>query len=417
MNRIVAKRSQLAFLLLCVTTAIVSRAQTFTTLASFNFADGGYPASSLVEGLDGNFYGVTPDGGSLDCYPLGCGALFRMSPQGAITLLNNFPCSLACLNGAKPIGSLVLASDGNFYGTTTAGGNYNNCSIFQGCGTIFELSADGRFRTVHAFVGKTEGGLSSAALIQATDGNLYGTARVGGVADAGTVFQVTLQGKVTTLHSFRKTDGSDPIGALVQGSNGNFYGTTSSGGAHDAGTVFEVTPQGDLSTLHDFCSDANCADGSSPVAGLVLTTNGNFYGTTRGGVGKAAGTIFEITPTGTLTTLYTFCAQARCADGNHPKASLIQASDGNLYGTTFSGGVQRQGTIFEITPTGTLTTLHRFQYANGANPYGGLMQASSGNFYGLATYGGTGTFGIAFSLSTGLSSFVGTRLVATPGQR
>jgi uncharacterized repeat protein (TIGR03803 family) len=367
MNRIVVKRSQLAFLLLFVAMAIASHSQTFTALASFDYNNGGDPVSSLAEGLDGNFYGVTPDGGSLNCYPLGCGALFRMSPEGKITLLNNFSCTGACPNGMKPIGGLVRASDGNLYGTTTLGANYQNCSLYLGCGTIFQFSSsDGELRTLHAFDGKTEGGLSSAALIQATDGNLYGTARVGGAADAG--------------------------------------------------TVFEISPQGEVTTLYDFCSEANCADGSSPFGGLVQATNGNFYGTTRG-EGKMAGTVFEITPEGVLTTLYTFCTQNNCADGTHPKDSLIQASDGNLYGTTSGGGVRRYGTIFMITLAGKLTTLHRFDLTHGANPYGGLMQATDGNLYGLTFYGGTPGPGVVYRLSTGLKTLIEVGLAEASGRR
>jgi uncharacterized repeat protein (TIGR03803 family) len=399
MLRIVQK-SQSAFLVVLVLTGVVigSHAQTFTALGSFDYTNGAYPVSSLAEGLDGNFYGVTPNGGSLDCYPLGCGALFRMTPEGKIKLLYNFPYSGGDPNGSTPIGSLVLASNGIFYGTTAAGGPFTDCPVFLGCGAIFEVSAHGEIRTLHNFDGDSEGGLVSAALIQATDGDLYGTARVGGSQGFGTVFKATLRGDVTTLHSFKRTDGSDPMGALVQGPDGNFYGTTLSGGDNFAGTVFEITPQGSLTTLHNFCSEANCADGSSPAAGLVLAANGNFYGTTRG-TGQLAGTVFEITPAGVLTTLYTFCSLKGCADGSHPKDGLIPADDGNLYGTTFEGGTQNYGTIFKVTPAGTLTTIHRFDLTHGANPYGGLIQASDGNLYGLASSCASPPFGTAYRLN------------------
>lgn len=401
--KIIVKTRHLASLLpfALIVISIASHGQTFTALTSFDYENGAYPISSLAEGLDGNFYGVTPRGGSLRCYPLGCGSLFKMTPDGTILRSYNFSTSGGDPNGWDPIGSLVLASNGSLYGTTTAGGTFTDCSIYLGCGSIFELPSDDRIDTLHYFEGGTEGGLVSAALIQANDGDLYGTARVGGTHGYGTVFKATLEGNVTTLHSFKQTDGSDPMGALVQGPNGNFYGTTLSGGAHYAGTVFEITPEGDSTTLHNFCSEPNCADGSSPSGGLVMATNGNFYGTTRGGPGQISGTVFELTPAGVLNTLHTFCTLKDCADGSHPKDGLIQASDGNLYGTTFEGGTQNYGTIFKITLSGTLTTLHKFDLVYGANPYGGLIQASDGNLYGLTFFGGSPGVGIAYRLNIG----------------
>jgi uncharacterized repeat protein (TIGR03803 family) len=398
----VFNKGRLVLLLVLVSAGLVtgSRGQTFTALGSFNFTNGGYPISSLTEGPDGNrnFYGVTPNGGSLDCYPLGCGALFSVTPEGKVKLLYNFPYSGGDANGSAPLGALVVANNGLFYGTTTEGGSFSDCQIYLGCGDIFEFSDNGGIQTLHDFDGGSEGGLVSAGLIQATDGDLYGTARVGGSKGFGTVFKATLRGKVTTLHSFNRTDGSDPMGSLVQGTDGDFYGTTSSGGTSFAGTVFKITSEGSFTTLYNFCSQANCADGSSPTGGLVLATNGSFYGTTRG-TGYLPGTIFEITPAGVVTTLYTFCSLKDCADGSHPKDSLIQASDGNLYGTTFDGGTQNYGTIFKVTLAGTLTTIHRFDLVYGANPYGGLIQASDGNLYGLTFFGGSPGPGVIYRLN------------------
>jgi uncharacterized repeat protein (TIGR03803 family) len=396
----IVNKSRLGLLLLLVFPGLVTcaRGQAFTALGSFNFTNGGYPISSLTEGSDGNFYGVSPNGGSLDCYPLGCGALFKVTPEGKIILLYNFPYSGGDPNGSNPIGSLVLANNGVFYGTTTAGGSFTDCSIYLGCGAIFEFSDNSGIQTIHDFDGGSEGSLISDGLIQATDGDLYGTARVGGSEGFGTVFKATLRGEVTTLHSFKRSDGSDPMGALVQGRDGEFYGTTLSGGKNFAGTVFKITTEGSLTTLYDFCAETNCADGSSPTGGLVLATNGNFYGTTRG-TGYLPGTVFEITPAGVLTTLYTFCSLKGCGDGSHPKDGLVQAIDGNLYGTTFDGGTQNYGTIFKVTPAGTLTTIHRFNLVYGANPYGGLIQASDGNLYGLTFFGGSPGPGVVYRLN------------------
>ena len=195
---------------------------------------------------------------------------------------------------------------------------------------------------------------------------------------------------------------------LVLGTNGNFYGTTSYGGISAAhldcsagcGTVFEVTPTGQLTTLHTFCAKTNCADGDQPQAGLALGNDGNFYGTTQLGGSMGDGTVFKVTPTGTLTTLHSFCTQTsgngNCLDGGEPTAGLVQGADGNFYGATLTYGVNSAGTIFKISPSGTLTTLYSFCSQksaggfclDGQNPSGGLVQGTDGNFYGITNYGG-----------------------------
>jgi len=188
-----------------------------------------------------------------------------------------------------------------------------------------------------------------AGLVQGIDANFYGTTSRGGGHNAGTVFKMTPDGVLRTLHSFDTADGAYPEAALIQGADGNFYGTTSAGAAGNAGTVFRITPEGVLTTLYSFCSQPDCADGGSPLAGLVQATDGNFYGTTSISSGGPNGTIFQITPAGTMTTLYTFCSQAGCADGAQPLAGLIQATDGNFYGATALGGEPNSyGTIFSL---------------------------------------------------------------------
>ena len=151
------------------------------------------------------------------------------------------------------------------------------------------------------------------------------------------------------------SDGANPGAGLVQASDGNFYGTTGSGGAGNWGTVFKITPSGTLTTLYSFCSQTNCSDGANPWAGLVQATDGNFYGTARSGgnnnddcVDSTCGTMFKITPSGTLTTLYSFCSQTNCSDGANPGAGVVQATDGNFYGTTGYAGAYGGGTVFRL---------------------------------------------------------------------
>jgi len=225
---------------------------------------------------------------------------------------------------------------------------------------------------------------------------------------------------LTILANFDNTDGANPLAGLVQGTNGNLYGTTLFGGANlgGDGTVFEITPSGTLTTPYSFCSLSGCADGDQPTAGLVQATNGDFYGTTSEGGAYGSGTVFKITLGGTLTTLHSFCAQSTqyCTDGLGPDG-LVQATNGNLYGTTTGGGANGDGTVFKITPSGTLTTLHTFDRTDGSGPYAGLVQATNGNLYGTTYSGGASGScanfapsgcGTVFSLSVGLGPFVKT---------
>jgi uncharacterized repeat protein (TIGR03803 family) len=221
------------------------------------------------------------------------------------------------------------------------------------------------------------------------------------------------------------------MAGLVQAANEDFYGTTASGGANGRGAVFKITPSGMLTTLYSFCSQKGCRDGSFPVSALVQATNGDLYGTTYYGGANCApdgcGTVFKISMSGTLTRLHSFCSQSGCPDGGHPTAGLIQATDGNLYGTTSVGGandLRGGGTIFKITPSGTLTTLYSFcsqsGCPDGSGPAAGLVQATNGAFYGTTYSGGANDTcsgplpgcGTVFSLSVGLGPFVKTQTTA-----
>ena len=205
----------------------------------------------------------------------------------------------------------------------------------------------------------------------------------------------------------------NPFAGLVQGTDGNLYGTTLEGGAKGYGTVFKITPSGTLTTLHSFCSQSGCADGQFPQTGLVQATNRSLYGTTITGGAYGDGTIFKMTPTGTLTTLYNVCSQSGCPDGNYLYAGLIQATDGNLYGIMDEDGANGGGTIFKINLSGKLTTLYNFcsqsSCTDGQYPAGGLVQDTDGNLYGTTADGGDNGAGTIFRESLGLSPFVEAR--------
>jgi uncharacterized repeat protein (TIGR03803 family) len=394
----------------CVATTVASHAQTFKTLLNFDGTDGSNPFSPLVEGADGNFYGTTCCGGTY-----GVGTVFRVSRAGDVTSLYSF-CNLSnCEDGWDPASvGLSLGTDGNFYGSTAAGGKNNK-------GTIFKITPSGSLSTLYTFTGGADGWATSGLTLGA-DGNLYGTTEFAGFFrnsfcesyGCGTLFRITPSGVFTTLYTFclqtTCTNGANPSGGLVQGNDGNLYGTTSYGGAYDMGTIYKITPSGTLTTLHSFCPQTNCLDGAHPYAGLVQANNGNFYGVASLFGPHDFGAIFEITPAGAFTTVYGFCAQRNCLDGANPEAALIQGTDGNLYGTTSSGGAAFFGFVFKMTPAGKITPIYNFcsltNCDDGYLPDAALIQATNGKFYGSTEFGGTSGSGTVFGVSMGLPPLV-----------
>lgn len=419
-------------------TAISSSAQTVATLTSFDGADGTAPAASLVRGADGNLYGTTSSGGANGNF----GTVFKVTPGGKLTTLYSFCSQSNCTDGSAPQAGLVQSKNGTFYGTTYYGGT--NCvsgTTNSGCGTVFEITPLGKLTTLYSFCAQNstgtcnDGSSPSAALIHGADGNFYGTTLYGGgnVADNncfcggyGTVFKISPAGKLTTLYTFCNLtnsngsclDGALPWGGLVQAANGTLYGTTYDGGTgfnNKGGTVFDLTPSGKLTTLYSFCHvGTTCLDGGYPYAGLIHATNGRFYGVTRYGGDNQWGTVFAVTATGKLVTLHQFGANGS-TEGVTPYSALIQAADGNLYGTTPEGGAytgtgNSSGTAFKITLNGKFTSLYSFcaqtKCADGSFPYAGLVQGASGDLYGVTFSGGTAGDGTVFSLSVGLDAAV-----------
>jgi uncharacterized repeat protein (TIGR03803 family) len=360
-------------LLLFYAIAIISLpAQTFTTLQSFDGTDGVQPTAGLVQGTDGNLYGTTSRGGKYDDSKTP-GNVFKITPSGKLTNVFSFDGP----DGDYVYAGLVQDTNGDFYGTTYLGGDDN-------WGTVFRITPNGSLTTLQN-LDLTTGKFPWAGLIQATDGDLYGTTTEGGANNGGTVFKITPSGTLTTLFSFCVpsvcTGGLHPFSGLVQAQDGDFYGTTFYGGTNTHGTIFKITPSGTLTTVYNFCSQSDCTDGANPWSGLIQANDGNFYGTTYyGGIGgvNGGGTVFKITPSGTLTTLHAFCVHHCSEPGSNPMGGLIQATDGNCYGTTSTDA----STIFKITPSGTLTTLYIFCLstfcANGVNGEGTVYRLSVG---------------------------------------
>ncbi len=369
----------------------------FATLYSFSGGDGGdFPNAGLVCDSDGNFYGTTPGGMAIwDDY----GTVFKFSASGAFSTLYSFNREA---DGESPSTRLVQSSDGYFYGTTESGGA-------DGYGVVYKISSNGAFTNLYSFSGGIADGSDPSSLIQGSDGNFYGTCANGGWG-GGTVFGISGAGAFTNLYSFYgENDGGSPAG-LVQGSDGNFYGTTQYGGTSRYGTVFEVGNSSPFTSLYSF---GGGSDGVYPVGTLIQGSDGNFYGVTHGGYVASTwhgyGTVFKFSLANGLTTLYSFTG---FNDGGYPNGGLVQGSDGNFYGTTAGAGAQPWGTVFRMSPGGTLTTLYSFNDTNGGVYPSILSQAGDGDFYGATQDGGTNGVGMIFKIGTNgvltyLYSFVG----------
>jgi uncharacterized repeat protein (TIGR03803 family) len=441
MNNLGFARIACIVVVFCVVTAVASPAQTLTTIFSFSGTHGSYPGA-IIQGTDGNFYGATQYGGtSIDCpYSLGCGTIFKITPEGNLTTLYDFCSKSSCADGATPVGTLAQGTDGNFYGATLSGGANNaaNCS-FQSpaprCGTVFRITPAGTLTTIYSFCAQAncaDGFNPQAGLIQATNGNFYGTTwekANSGEGAFGTVFELTPTGKLTTLHSFNWTDGAAPVSGLLQANNGNIYGTTQEGGSLGNGTIFEIAAAGTFGSLYSFAGHGLFEGSFTAPNALIQAAHGSLYGTTYSGGSNFTetwGMVYEVAPGLKLTPLYNFCTKEQvgvCLDGSESTAGLVQGNDGNFYGTTSVGGTGINcpnflecGTLFEITASGNLTTLYTFcaqtNCSDGDYPYAGLVQATNGNFYGTTSEGGDVACndhhgcGTVYRLSTGLGPFV-----------
>jgi uncharacterized repeat protein (TIGR03803 family) len=291
--------------------------------------------------------------------------------------------------------SMVQATDGNFYGTGS-GGNF-------GEGQVFRMTPAGELTTIYSFCSqaKCADGNNPASLIFASDGNLYGFTDGGNVGkDTGTIFRMTLEGKITTLYNFCPArgcyDGLVPQG-IVQAADENFYGVAQWGGKKNFGTTFRISPTGEFKLLHTFCEMTNCTDGLLPKFAPVQATDGNFYGTASGGANDA-GVFYRLTLDGVYTVLYNFCAVVNCPDGYGP-SGVVQGANGNFYGTTFADGSYGGGTIFEITSSGEERTLQSFRVNQGNIPTYGLTLANDGNFYGATEDDEFNGFGNLFEMT------------------
>ena len=364
-------------------------AQQFSTLYSFGAP--GEPANPTVSGTisqspGGNLISSAP--GIISSVK---SAAYEISLSGNITILQYFDQSL-------PYGGLVLATDQRFHGTIAQGGKY-------GHGAVFRISSSPFSEVIyeHDFAGGSDGSYPTAAPIQSMAGDFYGTTSgqytYNAAVNNGTVYKIAKSGVYSVLHTFTGSDGVSPVGPLVQAGNGSFYGTTQNGGAYGQGTVFRINSDGSFKVLHNF----NTTDGSQPDGPLIQASDGNLYGLAQGGGSGNSGVAFKITPGGTFTVLHAFNG----GDGAYPMGGLVQATDGNFYGTLYSGGSGDWGTMFRLTPSGVFTKLHDFNGgSDGIEPMGTLLQHTNGKLYGQAYLGGRYNGGTMFEYDAGLPPFI-----------
>jgi uncharacterized repeat protein (TIGR03803 family) len=376
MRKLHCVRLCLFALVICATLTL--NAQTYSVVYNFgsNPNDPFNPSYSttIAQGRDGNLYTSAAAGGTL-----GYGAVFSITSSGTLNTIYDFT---GGTDGKYPNGA-TLGTDGNFYGTTYGGGE-----SFGSYGTVFKVTPSGAWKTLYTFTAGNDGALPFAPPIQASDGNFYGTTScdVYYLTCYGSIYKITPAGTFSVLYDCDLTHCEHPIAPLIQATDGNLYGTSLNGGTNSEGTLFKISTSGKLTVLHNF----RYASGDDPIGPLVQGRDGNFYGTASNGGKYGLGVVFKISPSGKYTVLHDMNRQA---DGVAPQSGLAQGTDGNLYGTNSENESCVCGTFFMITPTGTFTVLQSFDGTNGSDPSVTPFQSTTGIVYGDTETGGTGTMG------------------------
>jgi uncharacterized repeat protein (TIGR03803 family) len=376
----------------CVAAATAASAQIFTDLYDFNTGPNDPHWNTTAQGRNGNMYSTTPQVWSGQT-----GDVFKISPTGTMTELFTFDGT----DGGYVSSGLTLALDGNFYGAAANGGSH-------GFGTVFKVTPGGAVTTLYNFTNGADGAEPSAPPIQGLDGNFYGNASSCAAlyefpcdldVTYGSIYKITPESAFSVLHTFSGPDGINPFGQLVQGTDGDIYGMTMAGGANGVGTVFKISPAGNFTLLYSF----DGTHGAYPLSGgLIQGYDGNFYGLTSGGGSSGAGVLFKITPGGKLTIVYDLADSGCCS---LPNGGMVQATDGNFYGTTVFGG-----NVFRVTPSGEFTDLANI----GGSPQSVMMQHTNGILYSGNAVGGSFDRGYFFSMNVGLAPFVSFLPAARP---
>ena len=298
--------------------------------------------------------------------------------------------SFAGTDGMNPSAMLTLGTDGNFYGTTTSGGTASS-------GVLYKISAGGTYTILHQFAGGSDGSAPYGPPIEAADGNFYGTTSGGGV-NAATIYKYTRAGVYSVIYTFNSATTGAGVYGLVQGSDNLLYATANEGGVQSCGTLVRISTSGVVRGTHAFA----CKGGgpATPIAPLIQASDGNYYGTSQGGGSAQQGSLFQVTPDFKVKTIYSFGVKGQSAKG--PEAGLVQGTDGNLYGSVPPS--QNSDVLFNSTLSGSYSTLYTF--ASGVTTDAGLLQHTNGMFYGLSQLGGTNSDGFVYSLDMTLGAFV-----------
>ena len=362
---------------------------------------------NLLLANDGNIYFASTIGGA------GRGSIGKLAPDGTLGVLYAIPAE-----DDVPVrlqGSLIQANDGHLYGTSFIGG-------VEGAGTIFRVTLGGQFTLLRSLgATATDASLPYTGLVQGPDGMLYGTTLYGGNNNKGTIYRIGLDGgNFSIIHHFNDSDGENPEGALIVGHDGELYGTTLMGGSSDRGTVYRISTAGVHTLLYSFPSlsafgslgTATNATGANPRAGLLLASDGNYYGTAYQGGPDGMGTVFRMTPAGVVSVFHSFKGPSR--DGGFPLSSVAQDAQGNFYGTTQNGGALDVGAAWRISGSGVFSLLHGFvdSSVDGSNPHATLLPAN-GSIYGASFNGPTGE-GTVFKLDTGSSGTLPVEISVSP---
>ncbi len=357
-------------------------------LHSFDDGPGGRsPNGGLVESPAGVFWGTTAYGGADD----GNGTVFKFTVGSGLQVMHTFHEENTL--GARPAAGLLAVDSGSmFYGTTAEGGD-------EDMGTVFRISSQGQFAMMHAMTG-LDGHAPNAPLTLGADGQFYGSNLFGGASGLGTLFRMNSSGAFSVLHAFKPmrqgNDGANPQSRLVQHRNGFLYGSTL-GGAFSNGSLYKIHPSGAFTVLHSFQGLLN-ANGCEPRTGLTVGSDGDLVGTNTWCGSLNDGTLFTLTPEGSVSLMHTFDALPQ---GSQPDGELIQRADGRFYGSA-SGGADGCGSLFSqgVGPRGSFKRLAVFpaDRSKGCRPVGALTNAADGALYGITEIGGAFDKGALFRL-------------------
>ena len=343
----------------------LGHAQTFTTLYNFTGgSDGGYPYAGVIQDPTGNLYGTTECGGDLNCND-GGGVVYKVNTAGTGTVLHAFTGYQS--DGANTDAPVVRDKAGNIYGTTSYGGAANY-------GIVFKIDTAGNETVLYSFTGSPDSCYPNQGLVTDKAGNLYGTTTRCGASGYGTIFKVDSAGNFALLHSFTGGDGAYPAGGhLTMDRSGNLYGVADMGGVYDAGVLYELSSNGTFTVLHSF---GGASDGCYPSGSVTMDSAGSLYGTTTLCGSNGDGTIWKTSKKGKETILHSFAGGT--SDGCFPYAGVARDSKGNLHGVTYTCGANNDGALYKLSACRKLTLLHSFDHSDGNGPRGEVLWTDKG---------------------------------------